>query len=49
MITFIKSLFKQLWCKHDYEQIGELFGDQRNYHNGRYVYECKKCGKLKYV
>lgn len=44
----IRDFFKWLFCKHEYEKIGELFGDQRNYYGGRYVYKCKKCGNIKY-
>jgi len=49
MVEFFKQIFKEMFCKHYYEQVGELFGDQRNYHNGRYVYKCKNCGKVKYL
>lgn len=33
----VKLFWKRLWCKHDYDYIGE--------HNGYYTHVCKHCNK----
>lgn len=45
IINFIKSWF----CKHEYEFVRNIHGDEINYLNGkRSIWKCKKCGKLQY-
>lgn len=40
---------RPLFCKHDYYLVRFLYGDEAMQHNGRYVYRCEKCGKIKYT
>lgn len=45
VIDFIKSLF----CKHEYEFVRNIHGDEINYMGGkRSIWKCKKCGKIQY-
>lgn len=45
VIDFIKSLF----CKHEYEFVRNIHGDEINHMGGkRSIWRCKKCGKFKY-
>ena len=42
IIDFIKSWF----CKHEYEFISNIYGDEINWCGGyRSLWKCKKCGK----
>ena len=42
--------FKSLFCKHEYEFVCNIFGDQINYYGGkRSIWKCKKCGNVKYM
>lgn len=44
-MDFIKSLF----CKHEYEFVRNIHGDEINHMGGkRSIWKCKKCGKLQY-
>ena len=46
-MNIIKQLFKQLFCKHDYEFVRNIYGDEINYCGGyRSLWKCKKCGNL---
>jgi len=38
---------KRLFCKHDYEFLENIYGDEINYLNCRSLWKCKKCGKIK--
>lgn len=45
MFKFIKQLF----CKHNYEWVRNIYGDEiidAGYH--RSVWKCSKCGNIKY-
>ena len=43
------NLIKQLFCKHNFKFIRNIYGDEINLHNGnRSEWKCKKCGKTKY-
>lgn len=42
-------LIKQLFCKHDYQRIRIIYGDEILWRNARQEYKCKKCGKYKYI
>lgn len=42
-------IFKQLFCKHDYKFVRNLYGDEIIHHGWkRSEWECCKCGKTKY-
>jgi len=44
------NIIKQLFCKHDYEYVHNIYGDEINYCGGyRSLWKCKKCGKLQYL
>lgn len=41
--------FKSLFCKHEYEFVRNIYGDEINQLNGkRSEWKCKKCGKIEY-
>lgn len=43
------NCFKSLFCKHEYEFVSNIYGDQINYCNGkRSIWKCKKCGNIEY-
>ena len=43
------NLFKSLFCKHKYEFIRNIYGDEINAHNGmRSEWRCIKCGCIQY-
>ena len=43
------KLIKQLFCKHNFKFIRNIYVDEINLHNGnRSEWKCKKCGKTKY-
>lgn len=43
------KLFKRLFCKHDYEFVRNIYGDEIRYLGWkRSEWKCKKCGKVKY-
>ena len=45
MMKWIKSLF----CKHEYEFVRNIYGDEINACGGyRSIWTCKKCGKIEY-
>ena len=40
---------KRLFCKHEYEFLRNIYGDEINYCGGyRSIWRCKKCGALEY-
>lgn len=44
------KILKMLFCKHRYEFVRNLYGDEINYHNGkRNEYRCVKCGVYKWI
>lgn len=44
------KLIKRLFCKHTYETIELLHGDEITYHGGkRRLQQCIFCGKLRYM
>lgn len=44
------SIFKKLFCRHKWEQIRMLYGDEINAHNGKRIEcRCVKCGMYKWV
>lgn len=43
------SLLKQIFCKHDYKFIRNIYGDEIIFHGyKRSEWQCSKCGKYKY-
>lgn len=43
------NIFKQLFCKHEYEFLDNIPGPQRQFCGWNCtVYQCKKCGSQKY-
>lgn len=44
----LKDLYNKLFCKHDWECLNhtKLHDDRNNYVSERWVYRCKKCGKM---
>jgi hypothetical protein len=41
--------FKSLFCKHEYEFVCNIYGDQINYcDDKRSIWKCKKCGNIEY-
>ncbi len=41
------NLFKRLFCKHEYEFVRNIHGDEINWCGGyRSLWRCKKCNKL---
>lgn len=43
------NLIKQLFCKHKFKFIRNIYGDEINLRNGnRSEWKCEKCGKTKY-
>lgn len=41
--------FKRLFCKHEYEFVRNIYGDEINQLDGkRSEWKCKKCGNIKY-
>ncbi len=43
------SVFKKIFCKHEYILKRQIFGDEIKYLNGkRSEWRCAKCGKFKY-
>ena len=45
----IKELIKQLFCKHEYYFVRNIYGDEINYCGGyRSLWRCKKCGNLQW-
>ena len=42
------NIIKRLFCKHKYEFVRNIFGDEINYTNYRSIWKCSKCGKIKY-
>ena len=43
------NLFKSLFCKHKYEFIRNIYGDEINAHDGmRSEWRCTKCGHVQY-
>ena len=43
------NLIKRLFCKHEYEFVRNIYGDEINWCGGkRSIWKCKKCGKLQY-
>lgn len=48
--NMVRKLLKMLFCRHEYEYIRTLYGDEINAHNGnRKEYRCRKCGMLKWI
>lgn len=46
----ILSFIRQLFCKHNYVFIRNLYGDEINLHNGkRSLWQCTRCGKQIYM
>ena len=44
------KIIKMLFCKHEFEFVRYLHGDEINAHNGkRFEYRCKKCGQYKWT
>lgn len=44
------SLIKELFCKHEYETVTNLYGDLINHFDGaRSIKMCPKCGKFIYL
>ena len=42
-------MFKKLFCKHEYEFVRNIYGDEINECSGyRSVWKCSKCGKYQY-
>jgi len=47
--NIIMNWIKSLFCKHEYEFVRNIYGDQINYCNGkRSIWKCKKCGNIEY-
>ena len=43
------NLFKRLFCKHEYEFVRNIHGDEINWCGGyRSLWRCKKCNKLQW-
>ena len=43
------NLFKRLFCKHKYEFVRNIHGDEINWRGGkRSIWKCKKCGRTQY-
>ena len=43
------NLFKSLFCKHKYEFVRNIYGDEINVHDGmRSEWRCTKCGHVQY-
>lgn len=48
-MSFLKRLFKPLFCEHEYVFKHNIYGDAINWCGGhRSFWVCKKCGKPKY-
>ena len=46
----IIKLIKQLFCKHNYEFVRNIYGDEIRYLGWkRSEWKCSKCGKTKYA
>lgn len=46
----VMKILKRIFCRHRYEYIRALYGDEINAHNGkRKEYLCKKCGVYKWM
>lgn len=45
----MKQLFKQLFCKHDYEKIGFYQEIEFGIRYPIRIYKCTKCGKVIHV
>lgn len=43
------KILKRLFCKHAYEMKRIIYGDEIIYRNARQEWQCKKCGKYKYM
>lgn len=42
------SIFKRLFCKHDYQWVRNIYGDEIIYLGlKRSEWQCSKCGKIK--
>jgi hypothetical protein len=43
------KIFKKIFCRHKYEYIRKLYGDEINAHNGKRIeYCCQKCSMYKW-
>ena len=43
------NIIKQLFCKHEYEFVRNIYGDEINHRDGkRSIWKCNKCGKYQY-
>ena len=43
------NIFKRLFCKHNYEFVRNIYGDEIRYTGWkRSIWKCNKCGKIKY-
>lgn len=48
-MNLINQLCKQLFCKHEWVHVSNIYGDMIRYTGWkRSVWKCKKCGRLKY-
>lgn len=46
----VMKILTMIFCRHEYEHIRKLYGDEINAHNGnRNEYRCRKCGMLKWI
>jgi len=44
-----KLWVRPLFCKHDYQFVRNIFGDEIHWHGWkRSVWRCSKCGKVRY-
>ncbi len=43
------KILKKIFCRHKYEYVKKLYGDEINTHNGKRIeYRCEKCGMYKW-
>lgn len=43
------NLFRRLFCKHSFDFIRNIYGDEIRYYGWkRSIWKCSKCGKLHY-
>ena len=49
IFRILLEIYKSILCKHDFEFVRNIYGDQIRYNSwNRSMWKCKKCGKLKY-
>ena len=48
-MNWIRKIFNKIRCKHDYQFVRNIYGDEINQCGGyRSIWQCSKCGRYKY-